>query len=85
MSKDIVKYKNRLIKKAIKKTKNLPEYWQHEDLREIQVLTRVVLDLREIIGHNEEDENLNWLLEQFERGGSVNRLIPKSYIKTKDE
>jgi hypothetical protein len=83
MNRDIVNYINRLKKKAIKKTNNLPEFWQHEHLREIQVLTRVILDLREVVGHSEEDEELTWLLEQFERGGAVNRMIPKSYIKKK--
>jgi hypothetical protein len=81
MSKDIIKYTDRLIKKAIKKTKTLPEHWQHEHLREIQVLTRVVLDLREIVGYDEEDTNLNWLLEQFERNGAIDRPITKSYIR----
>lgn len=87
MSKEVIKYINRLKKKAIKILNNLPEHWQHEHLKEAQVIIRIILDLREIIGYDEEDKDLEWLMSNFPEEGSTphGRRLPKSYIKIKKD
>ena len=58
-SKIIRDYIDKLKEKIFKIESNMPEFWQHEYLKEIQVLYRTINELKNLIGDTSDDNELD--------------------------